>query len=298
MTVGHRSVLADRPSARDLVFMGVAVMAVSTAAPLIRGADAPTLAVAFWRTALALPVTGAVLLARHRPELTSLSTYDTRRSALAGLFLAGHFATWVPSLSYTAVASSVALVSTQPVWAVMIASRRGAHVPRATKLGIGLALGGVVLLTGVDLSISARALFGDLLALTGGVLAAFYVTTGADVRSRVSTATYATLCYGAASIVLLTICVVGGQAVAGYPATTWLLLVALMVGPQLLGHTLLNRLLRTTGATIVSVAILFEIVGAAALAWLFFGEIPPLSALPAGLLLSAGIVTVIRAGNV
>jgi drug/metabolite transporter (DMT)-like permease len=243
-------------------------------------------------------VTGAVVLARHRAEIRSLGRYGQRRSAVAGLFLAVHFATWIPSLSFTSVASSVALVSTQPIWAVAIAARRGVHIPPATKLGVGLALAGVGLLTGVDLNISARALFGDVLALTGGVAAAFYVTAGADVRRRASTATYATLCYAVAAAVLLAICLAGRQAVAGYAGTTWLLLLAMMVGPQLLGHTLLNRLLRTTSATIVSVAILFEILGAALLAWIFFSEVPPLSAVPAALLLGAGIVTVIRAGNV
>lgn len=278
--------------------MGVAVLAISTSAPLIRGVEAPTLAVAFWRTALAVPVTGAVLMARHRAELASLGRDSRRRSGIAGLFLAGHFATWIPSLSFTSVASSVALVSTQPVWAMLIAARRGAHIPRRTMLGAALALAGVVVLTGVDFSISARALFGDLLALTGGVAAAFYVTAGADVRRLASTATYATLCYGVAALTLLAVCLLGRQALAGYAGTTWLLLVVMTAGPQLLGHTVLNRLLRTTSATIVSVAILFEILGAAVLAWIFFAEVPPLAALPAAVLLGAGIVTVIRAGNV
>jgi drug/metabolite transporter (DMT)-like permease len=217
---------------------------------------------------------------------------------VAGLFLGAHFATWVPSLSFTSVASSVALVCTQPVWAALIARWRGEYVPRLAWWGIGSAVAGAVVLSGVDLSIDPRALFGDLLAVVGGVLAAAYVTVGAEVRRTVSTSVYALVCYAVAAGALLVICGIGRQplAGAGYDATTWLALVAMVAGPQLLGHTVVNRVLRTTSPTLVSVAILFEIVGSALLAWIAFDELPPASAVPAALLIGAGVVLVVRAG--
>ena len=101
------------------------------------------------------------------------------------------------------MASSVALVATQPVWAALIARHRGEQIQRGTWVGIGLAMAGALLLTGVDLSISSRALFGDLLALLGGMLAAAYVTVGADVRRHVSTVVYALACYATAAVLLL-----------------------------------------------------------------------------------------------
>jgi drug/metabolite transporter (DMT)-like permease len=284
---------ATRPPLRDLLLLTVALVAVSTSAPLIRAADAPTLAVAFWRTLLAVPVTGLLVATRDRARLRALRPADRRRSAVSGLYLAGHFATWVPSLSFTSVASSVALVSTQPVWAALIARRRGEHVAPGVWRGIVLALAGVVVLTGVDLSIAPRALFGDVLALAGGVLAAFYVWAGADVRRRTTTAVYTTVCYSVAAAALLAICLVGRQSLAGYDGTTWAVLLAITAGPQLFGHTMVNLVLRSIGATTVSVAILFEILGSALLAWIFFDEVPPLSAIPAALLIVAGIVLVV-----
>jgi drug/metabolite transporter (DMT)-like permease len=287
-----------RPPAIDQALLAVAVVAVSTSAPLIRGADgAPSLAVAMWRTVLALPVLALVVGVRPggRAELRSLDRPTRRRAALAGLFLALHFATWVPSLSFTSVASSTALVCIQPVWAALFARWRGDLVPRAAWTGIGVAVAGAVLLSGVDLSIEPRALVGDLLALVGGALAAAYMTVGADVRRTVSTGVYSLVCYGVAGALLLAVCGVGRQPVVGFDGGTWLVLGALTVGPQLLGHTVLNRVLRTTSAMVVSVSILFEIVGAALLAWIFFDEVPPVSALPAGVLIAAGIVLVVRA---
>src|SRR3954471_1764413 len=170
----------SRPSRTDVLLLGLAVAAVSTSAPLIREAAAPALAVAFWRNAMACTVLVPFTAVRHREEAAGLHRRERALAIFSGVLLAGHFATWVPSLSYTSVASSVALVATQPAWAALIARMRGDHVPRVAWLGIGVAFGGAVLLSGVDLSLSARALGGDALALAGGVLAAGYVTVGAE----------------------------------------------------------------------------------------------------------------------
>ncbi len=288
-----------RNPAADLVLLGVAVAAVSTSAPLIRGATAPTLSIAFWRNLLALPVLGLFVLARRRERAawSARTPRERRLSRLSGALLAAHFATWIPSLSFTSVASSVALVATQPVWAALIARRRGHHIARGTWWGIGLALVGAVVLTGVDLSISTRALFGDLLALIGGMLAAAYVTVGAEVRRSVSTTGYALACYATAAVLLLVLCLGTGQALSGYDRDTWLAIAGLTVGAQLLGHTLVNRVLRNLSPTTVSVAILFEILGATILARIFFGETPPVAAWPAAVLIAAGVVVVIRSDD-
>lgn len=297
--MGHPEPAAAPPSPPlgDLLLLGVAVLAVSTSAPLIRGAAAPTLAIAAWRNVLSVPVLGAWVAARpaERARWGSRSPRERRLSRVSGLLLAAHFAAWIPSLSYTSVASSVALVATQPVWAAVIAHRRGHHVARGTWAGILLALVGALVLTGVDLSISRRALIGDGLALAGGVLAAAYVTVGAEVRRTVSTGGYALACYSTAAAALLLVCLVGRQPLWGYDAGTWWAIVGLLVGPQLLGHTLVNRVLRSISPTIVSVAILFEILGATLLARVAFGETPPAGAWPAALLIAAGVIVVVRA---
>jgi drug/metabolite transporter (DMT)-like permease len=286
----------ERAPAGDLVLLGVAVVAVSTSAPLIAGAEAPALAIAFWRNALSLPILGLWVLARRgeRARWRGRSALDRRRSRLAGALLAAHFAVWIPSLSFTSVASSVALVATQPVWAALIARHRGEVIGRGTWVGIGLALAGTLLLTGVDLSISGRALFGDLLALLGGMLAAAYVTVGAEVRRNVSTLSYALACYATAAVLLLALCVATGQTLSGYDEDTWLAIGGLVIGAQLLGHTLVNLVLRSLSPTAVSVAILFEILGATLIARVAFGETPPVAAWPAGLLIAAGVVAVVR----
>lgn len=254
---------------------------------------------AFWRNALSVPVLGAWVLARpgERASWRGRTAEEIRLSRLSGALLAAHFAAWIPSLSFTSVASSVALVATQPVWAALIARRRGASVARQTWVGMGLALAGTLMLTGVDLSISGRAVFGDLLALLGGMLAAAYVTVGAEVRRTVSTGSYALGCYAVAGTLLLAVSIIAGQPLTGYDADTWLAIGGLVLGAQLLGHTLVNRVLATISPTAVSVAILFEILGATLIARVAFGETPPAGAWPAAVLIAIGVVTVIRANG-
>lgn len=285
-----------RPPLRDLLLLGVAVAAVSTSAPLIRGADAPTLAIAAWRNVLSLPILGLFVVLRRdlRQAWTARSVRDRRLSRIAGVLLAAHFATWIPSLSYTSVASSVALVATQPVWAALIARQRGEVISGRTWTGIGIALAGTLVLTGVDLSISRTALFGDLLAMVGGMLAAAYVTVGAEVRQHVTTAVYALACYATAALLLVVLCLGTGQVMTGYDRDTWLAIGGLVLGAQLLGHTLVNLVLRTISPTAVSVAILFEILGATVIARIAFGETPPVGAWPAAILIAIGVVVVVR----
>lgn len=278
-----------------LIVLGVT--AVSTSAPLIRWAAAPAFAIAFWRNAMASGLLVPLSLLRHREELTGLAARDRRLALISGGLLALHFATWIPSLSFTSVASSTALVATQPVWAALIARGQGDVIPRLGWIGIWVSVFGAALLTGIDLHFSARALFGDLLALVGGFFAAAYVTVGAEVRRTVSTTVYTTVCYATTAVALLVLIAVTGTKMVGFEAKTWLAIAGLTVGAQLLGHSVFNRVLKTTSPTVVSIAILFEIVGATLLAWLFLDETPKLLALPAAAFIVAGIVAVVRAGE-
>ena len=277
----------------------VAVVAVSFSAPLVREAAAPALVVALYRNLLSSIVLVPVSFVRHRDEVHRLrsGSRERRLSVLAGVTLAAHFATWVASLSFTSVASSVALVATQPIWAAVIARARGQHVPSLAWWGIGIAFAGTLVLSGVDLSLSGKALFGDMLAVLGGIFAAAYVTIGSEARRTLSTTVYTAVCYSVAAILLLIACVLGGKALFDYDAKTWWIFVAITIGPQFLGHSVVNLVLRTTSATVVSVAILFEIVGASVIAWWWFGEAQPAGAYPAAVLIAAGVVLVVISGR-
>jgi drug/metabolite transporter (DMT)-like permease len=273
------------------------VLAVSFSGPIAASCLAPALAIAFWRNALGAAAGAPYTLLRRRPELASLVHRDRRvlaTAVLAGLFLALHFGLWIPSLRLTTVTASTALVTTTPLFTVAITRLRGISVPRGVLVGVLLALVGVVVITGVDATGSARALRGDLMALAGGAAAAGYVAAGESVRRTVGTASYTLVAYTTCALTLLPVCLLTGTALSGFSARSWVEIVVLTLTAQLLGHTLLNRALRSAGATTVSLAVLLEVPGASLVAWVWLGQVPPLAVLPGALLVLAGLAVVVR----
>lgn len=281
-------------SPRHAGLLALGVVAVSFAAVLIRAADAPPLAVAFYRNAFAALVLLPAALVRHRSEFRSLGRRHVATALLAGALLAAHFATWIPSVTYTTIAASTVLVTTQPVW-VGLAGHLwlGERLSRAGLAGVALALAGAVVVSGGDLELSARAAVGDLLALLGAVAAAGYLLVGRRLRRSLSLLTYVGLAYSACALLLLPVALAAGEPLGGYPGKTWGILVLLALVPQVLGHTLFNYLLRFLETATVAVAIMGEPVGASLLGLGFFGEVPPWTAVVGGAAILAGIYVAI-----
>jgi len=285
-----------RPGGREVALLAVAVVGVSFSGPLTALAVAPVLAIAFWRNAA-----GAVLLVplllRDRGGLTGLRPRDLASSVVAGLFLAAHFASWLPSLSMTSVAASTALVTSTPVWTALAARVSGVRLPRAVWAGLALAVLGTVLIAGVDVTVSWTALAGDGLALLGAVCVGGYMLAGARARARLSTSAYAVVAYGTCALTLAVAAWVAGVPLAGFSARDWWLIAAITCCAQLLGHTLLNQVLSTVGPTVVGLVILLEVPGALVVALFLLDQVPPLLALPGMAAVLAGVGLVIRAGR-
>lgn len=277
--------------------LAIAVLASSFSAPLIAYAAAPALAIAFWRNALAVGLIAPVTAVRRRAELAGLFRRGGRRQGmlcvLAGVALAAHFGTWIPSAKLTSVAAATALVCTQPVWAALIAAWRGIRVAGTTWLGIAVAVVGAALSTGADFAVSGRAVVGDLLALAGAVTAAIYATYGERARASITTTTYTTVCYTVCAVLLLLVCLVAGAPLSGYSQATWVAIAALTLGPQLLGHSLLNFALHRVSATTLSALLLLEAPAAALLGWVWLDQIPPPRSLPGLALLLVGVLIVL-----
>jgi drug/metabolite transporter (DMT)-like permease len=262
--------------------------------PLTALVTAPFLAIAFWRNAAGAVALLPVLVARERGTLHGLRARDLRSSLLAGLFLAGHFAAWLPSLSMTTVAASIALVTTTPVWTTLVARISGVQLAVRVWWGLALAVLGAALIAGVDVTVSLRALAGDGLALLGAIFAAGYVLAGARARQRLATSAYTVVCYSVCAAALAIAAAVVGSPLAGFPARDWLLIAAITVCAQLLGHTLLNLVLSTVGPTVVSLAVLLEVPGSLLVALVLLGQVPPLLALPGMAAVVVGVALVVR----
>ena len=271
---------------RAFAALSVAVLAISWGAPLARLTDAAPLAVAMWRTLLATLLLAPVAVARRGG---SLPPRHRPAALLAGLLLGLHFGLWVPSLWLTSVSASVVLVTTAPLWVLLLSPRfLGVGIRARNLASFALAITGVAIIAWGDLHLSARALLGDAMALTGAVCAAGYMIVGKRLRQEVPLASYLFLVYGGAAATLVAAVVVLG--VQPRPATTvaWLPLLGMAVGPMLLGHGLLNWALAHFEAYRVNLTVLLEPIEASFWTWLVIGEVPPLHVLPgAALVLGA-----------
>ena len=280
-------------SVRTLVLMAVGVVAVSLSGPLMAAAMVPALAIAFWRNAFATVVLAPGAVVRRRDELREMRGRRLGLVLLSGVMLALHFGTWVTSLFYTSVSSATAIVCLQLAWFVLWQTTRGERFGARGLGGLALAFAGVLVVSGVDFSLSTRYLVGDLLALVGGMAAAAYTVIGGHARQHTSTTTYTFVCYGSCAVLLAVACLVSGQELTGYPPSQWALLLAVTATAQLMGHSVFNHLLATTSPVYVSLALLLEVPGASLLAALILGQRPPVAALVGLAVMVAGMALVI-----
>ena len=264
------------PSAgRTGFWLAVGVAAISTSPILVRVAAMPALALAFWRC-----LAGAVVLApfaARGPGRRRLHRADLARLATSGVFLAAHFALWNASLALTSVAAATTLVSCTPLFVGLGSGFLGEPPDRRTWTGIVVATAGAVVIGLGDAAGSGpgpNPILGDLLAFAGAAAVAVYLLLGRVVRRRLTLSAYAASVYGTAAAVLLPACLLTGASLGGYRAGSWLALAGVVVGPQLLGHTVFNGLLASVRASVVAVALLLEPVLATLLAWWLFDELP------------------------
>jgi drug/metabolite transporter (DMT)-like permease len=281
------------PRARLLLGLSVGIVAISFASIFIRLAQAekvPTLSIAAWRLVFASLFLLPYALATHWDELRDLSRRELGLLIAAGVFLGLHFASWIGSLDYTSVASSVVLVSMGPLFVglgswIFLKERLAVRVMG----GILMAAVGSIVVSWGDLGQGQDQIIGDLLALVGAIMGACYLMIGRKVRTRRSLTAYVAPVYGVAMLTLLVCVLVGRQPMLGFslPAYGWMLALGLV--PQLIGHSTLNWALRHLSATYVSIVTLAEPLGSSILAYVILRETVSWPTAAGGVLILVGI---------
>jgi drug/metabolite transporter (DMT)-like permease len=284
-----------RPRASVYLVLAMGVFAVGWAAIFIRLADAPALSTAAYRLTFAgIPVAGWAL-SRQRRALGELPRRSWWLLAASGVALAAHFASWIASLELTTVASSVALVTTQPLWvALLTALVLRERVSRGTVVALAVATAGGALIGLGDVSTGGRALAGDALALVGAVCAAVYFAIGRRLRGGLDLAGYIGVVYPVAAVVLIGTALVARQPLSGFSAQTWTMFALLALVPQLIGHSSLNWALKYLPAHLVAVAVLGEPVISILLAIPILGETPGVLQVVGGLVTLCGVYLAVR----
>ncbi|MFZ0369229.1 MAG: DMT family transporter [Halobacillus sp.] len=264
----------NKPPIHPYIILFIGVLSISTAAIFVKLAgDAPASIIAFFRLSLAVLIMSPYVLWKHFDEIKQINQKDWIMAGLSGVFLAFHFILWFQSLSYTSVASSVVLVSLQPIFAFI-----GTFIFFKERFTIGAVLSLVITITGSviiswgDFQISGLALLGDIMALLGAFMVTGYFLLGQNLRKRLSLMTYTFLAYGTASVTLLLYNLILNQSFTGYNGSQWLIFLALAIIPTFFGHSLFNWTLRWISTSTISMAVLLEPIGAAILAYWLLSE--------------------------
>ena len=304
MSASARSTDSQTPF-RAYAVIALAIVATSSAAILIRYALAenmPPLLIAGSRLAIATLALTPLALRNHRQRIAALSRREWALILLSGMCLAAHFTAWVSSLQYTTVLVSVVIVSTGPIWvAIMEVAFLRIRLSALVVAGLLVALAGGALIgipAGDSAALNAinrdETLMGALLAWLGALSVSVYMLVGRTLRARLPVIPYVWLVYGTASLAAALVMLATATPVAGFRLEGYLILLAMGLVPQLLGHSSLNYLLEYFPAALVSMFSQLEPIGSAVLALALFRELPPQQQMLGSLLILAGVVMASR----
>lgn len=255
-----------------VIFIGV--LSVSASAIFVKLSTAESGTIAFYRMFLSVLIMLPLFLKNNLHELKEIRSRDWVFSTIAGILLAFHFILWFESLRYTSVASSTVLVTLQPLFAIF-----GTYfffkekITLKSVLAMIIAIGGSFLISWGDFQVGGTAFYGDILALIACALVTGYMLFGQDLRRRIGLTTYTIIVYTVSAVTLAIYMLVKGESFTTDDPMNWLWFLLLAIVPNLLGHNLFNWALKYVSANTVSIAILFEPVGASIMAFLVFGEV-------------------------
>lgn len=281
----------EQPKINPYIVLIIGVISVSASAIFVKLTSAPSGVIAFYRLFFSVLFMLPVFLTKYLSELKMITKKDWVFSALAGIFLAFHFILWFESLNYTSVASSTVLVTLQPIFSFV-----GTYFFFKEQISLKaiisglIAVGGSVMISWGDFRISGVALYGDLLALVACALITIYLLFGQNVRKRLSLITYTFVVYFMSTLTLFIYVLAEKQPLFSYKASDWLYFSLLALVPNLMGHTLFNWSLKWISTSTISVAILFEPVGATILAYFLLHEQTIWTQTVGGIIVIGGII--------
>jgi drug/metabolite transporter (DMT)-like permease len=276
------------PARPDLIRLIIGIFGIGSSGPLIALSAMPVPTLIFWRNLGGSLVTLPFAL-RHKVNRTGV-----RWAVLAGVVLAVHFVGFFLAMRLTSVTAGTAIVATQPIFAAFFVKLTGGHIPKKAWLGMLISFSGVLVVTGIDLQLDRKSFLGDIAALVSGALAAAYMLIGSKAQQHLETTSYTTICYFVCAMTALPMAIFLGYEIINFDAKEWWILLGLILGAQILGHTMFNLTLKRVSPAVVSMIVFFEVPIAAIISFIFkIGKEPTLSIIPGVILILAGCILVV-----
>jgi hypothetical protein len=278
----------ELPARPDLIRLMIGIFGIGSSGPLIALSAMPVPTLIFWRNL------GGALFTLPFALKHSLNRKGVQLAVLAGVVLAIHFVGFFLSMRLTSVTAGTAIVATQPIFAAFFVKLTGGHIPSKAWLGMLISFSGVLLVTGIDLQLDRKSFLGDIAALVSGALAAAYMLIGSRAQQYLETTSYTTICYFVCAMTALPMALFMGYELIHFEAKQWWILLGLILGAQILGHTMFNLTLKRVSPAVVSMIVFFEVPVAAFLSVVFnIGKEPTLMIIPGVILILVGCILVV-----
>jgi len=278
----------ELPARPDLIRLIIGIFGIGSSGPLIALSAMPVPTLIFWRNL------GGALFTLPFALKHSLNRKGVQLAVLAGVVLAIHFVGFFLSMRLTSVTAGTAIVATQPIFAAFFVKLTGGHIPSKAWLGMLISFSGVLLVTGIDLQLDRKSFLGDIAALISGALAAAYMLIGSRAQQYLETTSYTTICYFVCAMTALPMALFMGYELIHFEAKQWWILLGLILGAQILGHTMFNLTLKRVSPAVVSMIVFFEVPVAAFLSLVFnIGKEPTLMIIPGVILILVGCILVV-----
>lgn len=278
------------PARPDLIRLGLGIIGIGTSGPLIAMSSMPVLTLIFWRNLGGSLITLPFAI-RHIRLKSDREGF--KWAVIAGVILALHFYGFFLAMRMTTVAAGTAIVALQPIFAALFVKFSGGHIPSRAWFGMVVSFLGVLLISGIDLQISLRSFLGDIAALISAALSALYMMAGSKALRTIETSTYTSICYFVCAITALPMAIIAGDEILHFTAKQWWIVLGLILGAQILGHTMFNSTLKRVSPAVVSLIVFFEVPVSSILAVWWLDQKPPLGIIPGIALILIGCVLVV-----
>jgi len=237
-----------------------------------KSAEVGGVVLSFWRLWMASGILAAFALITHRWPSWS----DFKDSAISGVLFGVNVCLFFITLQYTSIAVALIIGALTPVVAFPVAVRfMGEHLTRVKVACSILAIAGVTVavLTAPESGDGGTTkAIGYVWAVASLLVWAVYLLQTKRVRARVETVRYLFSVSVIAAVTVSAMVVVLRSEIGGVQGAGWLWIALLAIGPGIAGHGLVAWAQPRVDASVTSLLIQFEPVGASVVAWIVLNE--------------------------
>lgn len=271
MTFAQRSSTSLRQ--RDDIHVIAAITAVAAwgIGPIFTKAmTVDTPAIVFYRMLIGAPM----MIAMAYRTGGALTRDLMRKTALPGILFGLSFLSGFASVKMTSIANATLITTVQPILVLFVAPKLfGERIRARQLLYSAFSMAGVLLVVLAAASTSGAKLSGDLMALLNVVIWTVYFILSKKRRvAGVHSWSYLAAVFLWASFFILPFGVVASNDLGAMESLDWVYVVAMAIGPGLVGHGLMTWAQSHVDVTLASLLGLMSPVISTVAAWFVFGE--------------------------